>query len=416
MGFTIAIIYYIMEQTDFQGEKGAKTVNAVGIIAEYDPFHQGHAYQIRKVRELGAQAVAVCMSGDLVQRGTAALLPPWVRARAALEHGADLVLELPNPCACLSAEGFAQAGVALLSALPMLDTLAFGAEQADTASIKTVAQVLTGTEFSKALAKSLATGCSFAWARAAAAESVLPGSTELLAMPNNNLGIEYCRAIESQKSHLQPVALQREGADHGQITAGENGFASAGFLRNRWQQGGARALEGYVPKAALALYEKEAAQAMEARLWDVALLSRLRGLTPEEISATRGTGEGLENLLASRVQNAGSLQELYDGMKSKRYAHARLRRYVLDAALGYTNEIPRLPPYLHMLAANERGLALLKGARLPADASLAKLARENSACAAMARAHAAGADLAALCRKKPQPMGQSYTRPPYILA
>ena len=101
-------------------------------------------------------------------------------------------------------------------------------------------------------------------------------------------------------------------------------------------------------------------------------------------------------------------------MKSKRYAHARLRRYVLDAALGYTSELPPLPPYLQVLGASGRGLELLRGAALPADASLARLEKKSAACAAAAAAHAAAADLAALCRRVPQPCGQSYTQKPAL--
>ena len=123
----------------------------------------------------------------------------------------------------------------------------------------------------------------------------------------------------------------------------------------------------------------------------------------------------MEHLLENGARAAGSLPELWGAMKSKRYAHARLRRYVLDAALGYTAALPALPPYLHVLAADAAGLALLRGARLPADASLARLARQSDACRAAAAAHAAAADLAALCRRAPGPMGGCYTEKPLLI-
>lgn len=388
----------------------------VGIIAEYDPFHAGHAWQIAEARRRGAETVTVCMSGDVTQRGAAALLPPPVRAAAALGCGADLVLCLPNPCACLSAEGFAAAGVAVLSALPALDALVFGAETPDAAVLTRTAAALASPEFSAALAGRLAGGAPFAAARAAAAEEVCPGAGAVLASPNNNLGVEYCKAIAAQGSRLVPVALPRKGAAHGEAHPGMEGFASASSLRAAWAKGGAAALEGYLPAAALALYkEAEAAgQDLDPRAWEVALLSRLRGMDGRALARTRGTAEGLEHLLKNAVRTATSLQGLYDAMKSKRYAHARLRRYALDAALGYTNELPAAPPYLHVLAANDAGLALLRGAEKPADASLARLARRNEACAAMAAAHAAAADLAALCRRAPGPMGGCYTQKPLL--
>ena len=118
---------------------------------------------------------------------------------------------------------------------------------------------------------------------------------------------------------------------------------------------------------------------------------------------------------SNAVRAAADLPGLYDAMKSKRYAHARLRRYVLAAALGYTEALPALPPYVHVLAANRRGLALLRGAKKPAGASLARLSRENEACRAAAAAHAVAADLAALCRRAPGPMGGCYTEKPLLV-
>ena len=229
--------------------------------------------------------------------------------------------------------------------------------------------------------------------------------------------MEYCKALAAQNSHLSPRALPRRGAAHGEAEPGAGGFASASSLRTLWRKGGAAALEGYVPEAALALYkEAEAAGAdLDEKAWSVALLSRLRGMDAAAIARTRGTAEGLEHLLANAVRAAADLPGLYDAMKSKRYAHARLRRYVLAAALGYTGELPALPPYVHVLAANERGLALLQGAKKPAGASLARLARENEDCRAAAAAHAAAADLAALCRRAPGPMGGCYTEKPLLI-
>ena len=388
-----------------------------GIIAEYDPFHAGHAWQIAEARRQGAETVTVCMSGDVTQRGGAALLPPSVRAAAALGCGADLVLSLPNPYAGLSAEGFAAAGVAVLSALPAVDTLVFGAETPDTAALVKTAKALRAEGFSAALARSLAGGAPFAAARAAAAGEVCPGAGAVLANPNNNLGVEYCKALALQNSHISPLALPRKGAAHGEARPGTEGFASASSLRTLWRQGGAAALEGYVPEAALALYKEAqaAGQDLDERAWGVAVLSRLRGTDAAAFARTRGTAEGLEHLLENALRTAGTLTELYDGMKSKRYAHARLRRYALDAALGYTAALPALPPYVHVLAANERGLALLRGSKKPAGASLARLARENDDCRAAAAAHAAAADLAALCRRAPGPMGGCYTQKPVLI-
>ena len=168
-----------------------------GIIAEYDPFHNGHAWQLAQARALGAQRVAVAMSCGLTQRGALPLLPESVRVRAALECGADLVFALPAPWACAGAEAFARAGVHLLAATGC-DALVFGAETPDAALLLETARVLNSAAYRAALKQQLAAGArSFAAARQAAVQAVGadPAMAALLSQPNNNLAVEYCRAI-----------------------------------------------------------------------------------------------------------------------------------------------------------------------------------------------------------------------------
>lgn len=387
-----------------------------GIITEYNPFHAGHAWQIAQLRKMGAQTVAVCISADVTQRGEMAIFPPMVRAEAALRHGADLVLCLPNPYASRSAEGFAAAGVGIFSALPCVDTLAFGAETPDAAALMQVADALASPAFAAGIAGAQKAK-SFAALRAEIAAEICPSAAAVLASPNNNLGVEYCKAIAAQSSHLVPLPLPRKGAAHGQMSLGDSGFASASFLRKALQTQGIDAWRTLVPESAFALYQAAWQQGMatDEAAFGIAVLSRLRGCTVEALAQTRGTTEGLEHLLFNAVRTATGLPQLYDAMKSKRYTHAGLRRYVLAAALGYTDALPKAVPYLQVLAANRQGLALLKNAALPADTSLARLARRGKDAAAVCAAHAAAADLAALCRRVPTAMGQSYTQKPLLV-
>ncbi len=154
----------------------------------------------------------------------------------------------------------------------------------------------------------------------------------------------------------------------------------------------------------------------------LAVLARLRGMDAGQLARIRGAGEGLDRRLAAALRTAGSLQQLYAGMKTRRYAHARLRRVSDYNALmerqglaPYTGALPALPPYLHLLAARRQALPLCKSARLPCGCSLAGLARQNEAAAAAAAAEAAAWDLTALCRQTPGPMGLCYTQKPVIL-
>lgn len=379
-----------------------------GIITEYDPFHAGHAWQLAELRRRGFDRVVVCMSCSAVQRGGFSLLPPAVRVRAALANGADLVLCLPAPWSCASAERFAAGGVALLTALGCVDTLAFGAEQPDAERLMQTARTLNGPDFGPAAARFQQEGQPFAVARAAAAEALCPGAGELLASPNNNLGVEYCKAILRQKSHLKPLPLLRIGTGHHDGPAG--GFASGSTLRALWQEQGPEALAPYVPESAMALYREHQASALDRRAMDIAVLSRLRGMTAEDFAQVRGVREGLEYRLADAVRGAVTLDGLYTALKTRRYAHARLRRLVLDAALGYGEDLPALPPWVLVLGARAGAMPLTGAASLPCGTSLAKLARCSPAAEQTARAHAAAEDLAALCRRMPGPMGGAYTQ------
>lgn len=384
-----------------------------GIIAEYDPFHNGHAWQLQQAKALGARRVAVAMSCGLTQRGALPLLPESVRVQAALTCGADLVFALPAPYACSGAECFARAGVQLLAAAGC-DALVFGAETPDAALLMEAARVLSGAEYRTALKARLAAGArSFAAARQAAVEAVCPGTglAALLDKPNNNLAVEYCKAILELGASLVPIPLPRQGAGHGQALAETGGqFASASALRTLWQNGGADAAAPYVPAEVLPLYREAFAAGRytdlaAAQRCQLALLrSRCAGTAP--FAQVRGISEGLEHRLEAAVRSSTTHAELLDSLTTVRYPRARMRRLAMDAALGYSADVfPALPPYLHLLGAQKDALPLLKAAALPVSHSLARLAEQNAPCRAVVDAQLRACDFGALCRKKPEPMG-----------
>ena len=384
-----------------------------GIIAEYDPFHNGHAWQLQQAKALGAQRVAVAMSCGLTQRGALPLLPESVRVQAALTCGADLVFALPAPYACSGAECFARAGVQLLAAAGC-DALVFGAETPDAALLMEAARVLSGAEYRTALKARLSAGArSFAAARQAAVEAVCPGTglAALLDKPNNNLAVEYCKAILELGAALVPIPLPRQGAGHGQALTETGGqFASASALRTLWQSGGADAAAPYVPAEVLPLYREAFAAGQytdlaAAQRCQLALLrSRCAGTAP--FAQVRGISEGLEHRLEAAVRSSTTHAELLDSLTTVRYPRARMRRLAMDAALDYSvDAFPALPPYLHLLGAQKDALPLLKAAALPVSHSLARLAEQNTPCRAVVDAQLRACDFGALCRKKPEPMG-----------
>lgn len=383
-----------------------------GIITEYDPFHNGHAWQLAQTKALGAQQVAVTMSCGLTQRGALPLLPEAIRVQAALCCGADFVFALPAPCACAGAEAFARAGVQLLAAAGC-DALVFGAETPDAALLMDAARVLASDAYRAALKAQLAAGAkSFAAARQAAVESLRPGTAlaALLDQPNNNLAVEYCKAILELNAPLTPIPLPRQGANHGEALNGNVQFASASALRALWTQQGVEALRPYVPAEVFPLYQEAAAAGRytdfsAAGRCELALLrSRCVGETP--FARVRGVSEGVEHRLEKAVRASTTLDELLDTLTTVRYPRARMRRLAMDAALGYTADaFPTLPPYLHLLGARRELLGQLKNAALPVSHSLVRLQEGNAACAEMVQAQLTASDFAALCRAKPELMG-----------
>ncbi len=384
-----------------------------GIIAEYDPFHNGHAWQLAQAKALGAEHVAVAMSCGLTQRGALPLLPESVRVQAALTCGADLVFALPAPYACSGAECFARAGVQLLAAAGC-DALVFGAETPDAALLMEAARVLSGAEYRTALKARLSAGArSFAAARQAAVEAVCPGTglAALLDKPNNNLAVEYCKAILELDVPLTPIPLPRQGAGHGQALTETGGqFASASALRTLWQSGGADAAAPYVPAEVLPLYREAFAAGQytdlaAAQRCQLALLrSRCAGTAP--FAQVRGISEGLEHRLEAAVRSSTTHAELLDSLTTVRYPRARMRRLAMDAALDYSvDAFPALPPYLHLLGGKKDALPLLKNCTLPVSHSLARLRGSGGASARMAEAQLAAADFGTLCRVSPEAKG-----------
>ncbi len=331
-----------------------------GVICEFDPFHLGHASLLRRVRaRLGADTGIVClMSGNYVQRGYPALYTKFVRARAAVDCGADLVLELPLTRAAASAEGFADGGAGALDRLGVVDCLCFGSESGDLAALQTVAAALLRPEYDALLRRFLDGGKSYAACRQAAARALAGAAAELLSDPNDNLAVEYCKALLRRKSSIQPLAFQRPPHLPGGLPDPAN--PSATMLRGWMLHGGD--WTAFVPPEAAALYRAAPRHALE--FGERAVLARLRALPDEAFDALPYGAEGLSNRFRRACRERDSLDGILSAVKSKRYALARLRRMALCAYLGLTrSDLAREPPYVRVLAFNDAGRALLRAAK-----------------------------------------------------
>lgn len=341
----------------------------VGIICEYNPFHNGHARQLRAVREQGG--VCVClMSGNYVQRGEPAIFDKWTRAKAAALCGADLVLELPVTYALRSAEGFAAGGVEILDRMGCIDGLCFGSETDDINIIMSTAKALDTPAFSQKLKKELKAGVSFPTARQLALEAMGEDGS-VLETPNAILAVEYCKALLRRNSAIQPLLIHREGDYHGGT---DPDAPSASFLRTQtdWH--------GYVPEDALACFAGVPRHSVAAgqRAW----LARLRSMEEAEFERLPFGSEGLWRKVLSACRTETTLEAIVQAAKSKRYTRTRLMRLLLCAYLGITEETLMQPaPYVRVLAVNGRGQRVLRQAKQGGELPLLHTGQRAPDCA-----------------------------------
>lgn len=336
-------------------------MKVAGIVAEYNPFHKGHAYQIQKIKKMfGEDTGIVCvMSGDFVQRGEPAIFAKHARAEAAVRCGADLVIELPVSYSVASSERFAEGAIHILGKLGNVDYLVFGSESGDGGGICQTADVVLSDAFHVKVKEILESGCSYPAARTMAVEQ-LCGQGSVTKTPNDNLGVEYVKAIMKHGYLMQPVAVKRVGAKHDQEYSGA--LKSGSEIRSRIFKG--KNFYDNVPEAAFEVYLRETSQGrgpIAISVLEQAILSRLRMLPVSDFANLPDATEGIDRRLYAMCKTKTCLDDIYNGVKSKRYTHARIRRMTLGAALGiHKDDYSEDHLYARVLALNERGGTILK--------------------------------------------------------
>ena len=333
-----------------------------GIVAEYNPFHAGHAHHIAETRRvLGADTAAVCaMSGNFVQRGDLAVMEKYARAAAAVRCGADLVLETPLPACLSSAEGFARGAVALLDALGCVTHLSFGAERADLALLQRAADLSHRQE--EALRQGLAAGLPYAAAMQQAVGAADPEAGTLLASPNNTLAVEYLSALDTLGSRMQPLAIERKGGAHDSDTPAD-GLPSASYLRDLLARGDAEACRPLMPEASFAVLEQEiqsGAAPVVRDAVDQAILAHLRRLDAAALIPFCSGDNGLAHRLADAIRDNTSFSEICTAAQTRRYPLARVRRVLLRAWLGLPQSVSPEPQYIRVLAIGRQGRTILR--------------------------------------------------------
>ena len=341
---------------------------AVGIIAEYNPFHAGHAHQIKQLH--GAEVVAV-MSGSFTQRGSPTILDKWTRARLAVIGGCDLVLELPFISAVRSAQDFARGGIRLLESLGVVNTLAFGAEVTDLSALRRAASAFDEKFFRDELKRLMSCGTSYAAAVTKILAQVTRLDEKILRQPNTILAIEYLRALPEK---ISPLLIERIGA-YDDLTLYEK-FSSASAIREALQKKSPpwEKIAACVNAETLAALQAEKSLGLvDEKFLLRPLMSKLITTSAADLKKIFGMTEGLEHRLLNA--SAKNFVELVDTLTARRYTAARIRRLLLHVLLDVTAaQVAELDatPCARILAFNGRGRALLKKISAPIVTKLTK--------------------------------------------
>ena len=379
-------------------------MHIVGLITEYNPFHNGHLHHLQEsLRITGADASVAVMSGHFMQRGEPALLDKWVRAEMALAAGVDLVLELPFPYACNSAPHFASGAVQSLNALGVVDALCFGSEAGAVAPLQLVAKLLveeselieTGTR------KLLRRGVSYPAARAEVLAALAPElCPAMLASPNNILGIEYLRAMHATDSRMQPFTIPRLAVDY-HSTDVSGPIASATGIRKRIADG--EAVDRLLPVASCEILKD--ALAAGRYLDQGRIFTALQAFLLQEVESLQGlyqVNDGLERRLVDAAMTATSYAELAETIKSRQWTLTRIQRilsYVLLQIdkVGMNGFLQQGPMYLRLLGATDKGRQVL--AKVRAKKSLPMISDPARAKAGLRRFYSNQPDLLCLAEQ-----------------
>jgi len=334
-----------------------------GIVAEYNPLHNGHLYHINKVREAGADFIVCVMSGNYVQRGECACLSKWKRAEIAIKNGADVVIDLPTPFSSASAETFARGAVGLLMDFGV-DFISFGSETDSKEKLLSCLNALEDEKTREETRKNMALGMTYPKALSLAVETLHGKETaEIISSPNSTLGIEYLKALKSYGRENDFLPVLREGASHDSSETKGN-IASASYIREAILS---QNIKDYLPEVTYEILKAEKEKGLSPcslKNNERGMLSSLREIPKEDYSLYISDETGLSDRIYTSLKTATTLAELYDGVKVKNYTHSRIRREILMLYLRCPKSLSEgKVPYMKILATSEKGLTLLKNAK-----------------------------------------------------
>ena len=329
-------------------------MRAVGVICEYNPFHNGHKHQIEAAKKLsGCDALVCVMSGSVVQRGEVALKSKWERAKTALQNGADLVIELPAYYVLQSAKEFALGGINILYKSHLVDSISFGSESGEAENIIKCAEIMSdkNEELKPHIDKLMKEGASYPLSIRSAVEKVYPQYAHILNNPNDMLGVSYASAILELGADFKMFPVKRLGADHGS-EALDGITASSTAIREALKKG--EDISNLIP------YEF-GGETYSAKNLEAFILGFYRTVSPKILKEIPGMEPGFENKLISASKEAKTLDEFYDLLVSKRYTKSRVMRTSLAGIIGMKKGMEC--DYIRILGFTDKGAELLKSAK-----------------------------------------------------
>lgn len=382
----------------------------IGIIAEFNPFHNGHKHLIDSVKKADNRIVCV-MSGNFVQRGETAISPKAERARAALMCGADLVIELPTPWAMSTAQNFAYGAVSILKNTGIINKIAFGSESAQKEELIALANLIESEDFNIKLHEKLSCGNTFAQIRATLASEYSPIYEQLLSNPNDTLATEYIAASNRLGFNCDFIPVKRIGAPHdSDIISLE--LVSASIIRKHIKNNDYSFAEKVMPSAAYNILKDSPVSDIK-RLENAILIDLRKKLSDSALEKLSDISEGLENRLFKAIHSSTSLEELYEQLKTKRYTLARIRRIILSAFLDIDNSyFKKSPPYIRVLGFNENSIDLLKemlaNSSIPVIVNVSDINKLSEFGLKVWEAENVATDIFSLSLNKPQRCGNEY--------
>ena len=343
----------------------------LGIVAEYNPFHNGHMFHLEESKkQTGSTYTVAIMSGNFTQRGSTSIIDKWSKAEIALHCGIDLVLELPVLYSISSAENFADGAIKILDSLKVVDYVSFGAETNDISILQPIADVLYNEPkaYKTLLSHELKKGISFPKARENAVLMYLNDIRKyanILSNPNNILGIEYLKALRKYKSNIEPVAIHRTATGYNDLTY-TNNMASSTAIRNIIKNNGFDVLRNLIPAPSYSILINNIKQGHivpDLSTFEKQIIYNLRKMDMTEIANLPDVVEGLEFAIKNTANSCNTLNEFLNIISSKRYTNTRIQRILLYSLLGITKKDMELSkktiPYIRVLATNKRGKYLI---------------------------------------------------------